>query len=287
METAAPPRLIRRLALWALPLLALGLVLGAAGPVLAPAAPSPPTAARPTATPFQPLSNTPTLPAKTAATLTPEPAATLTPEPAASPMPEPAAQTVTDGWRWWGLDFAPGAPKTHVTVDAPGGELEITIRPGDPCQYWDHRACVSLHLVSGAPVLLASVHSGLGSEAEELRFRMEGMGLNRAVVPLDEIQARLAELQGSGITLDQENLPPLNLRVLAALRIPAAQLDEYFSQPFDAALTLAASQDTSLSSALGRPLLVIETCGWWHPEEAWAPGITSTSASVYLLVMGE
>jgi hypothetical protein len=192
-----------------------------------------------------------------------------------------------DGWRWWGLDFAPGAPETRLTVDAPGGALKITIRPGDPCQYWDHRACVSLHLVSGAPVLLASVHSGLGSEAESLRFRMEGMGLNRAVVPLDEIQARLAELQGAGITLVQENLPPINLRVLAALRIPAARLDEYFSQPFDTALTQAASQEASISDALGRPLLVIETCGWWHPEEAWAPGVTSTSASVYLLVMGE
>jgi hypothetical protein len=235
------------------------------------------------ATPFQPLPKAPVLAARRAARLP----APLAREPTAAPTPEPAGQTVTDGWRWWGLDFAPGAPETSLAVDAPGGALEISIRPGDTCQYWDHRACVSLHLVSGAPVLLASVHSGLGSEAEALRFAMEGMGLNRAVVPLDEIQARLAGLQGAGITLEQENLPPIKLRVLAALRIPAARLEEYFSEPFDTVLTQAASQQASLSEALGRPLLVVETCGWWHPEEAWAPGVTSTSASVYLLVMGE
>lgn len=279
--------MIRRRVLWSLPLLALGLVLGAASPVLAPEALDQPGAGGATATPFMPLPITPALPAATPAALTPAYAAMPRLEYAATPAPEPVVQTAADGWRWWGMDFAPGAPETRVTVEAPGGALEISIRPGDPCQYWDHRACVSLHQASEAPVLLASVHSGLGGEAEALRYRLEGMGLNRAAVPLDEIQRRLAGLQGAGVRLSQGNLLPVNLRVLAALRIPAARLDEYFSQPFDTALTFAASLDANLSGALGSPLLVVETCGWWHPEEAWAPGVTSTSAAVYLLVLGE
>jgi hypothetical protein len=56
---------------------------------------------------------------------------------------------------------------------------------------------------------------------------------------------------------------------------------------------MAADANPALAAALAEALagherlLVIETCGWRHPAEAWAPGVTDTSGSVYLVVIGQ
>jgi hypothetical protein len=61
----------------------------------------------------------------------------------------------------------------------------------------------------------------------------------------------------------------------------------YFLQPVNLGLNAASAYQPDLESFVQpeQPLLVFETCGWRMPEEAWSPGTSTTSASVYLGVI--
>ncbi len=241
-----------------------------------------------TPTPFQPAANTPTAPAWPSATRpptrppSPVPSATFTP-----PPPTPTR----DPFRWGSIDL-PDESQTLRLVIEPGESLNhgrsimLNFRPGYPCQYSDHRACLSLH--EAGRVVLATVHSGVGGEGQALRSALEGTGFNQASFSLAEIQRNLENLPGAAVTLTQGKRSS-DLRVLAAARIPPARLADYFSQPVDQSLSAAAQDYPDLAAALAsqQPLLIIETCGWKHPQEPWLPGVTSTTGSVYLLVIGE
>ena len=199
-----------------------------------------------------------------------------------------------------GQDFSVDGRDIQVTFE---GGLAVTIRPGWPCEFTDHRACISLH--QDGRLILATVHSGVGGEADALRHALEGTGWNRAGLPLEAVRANLLALQGADLRIatqgaqgegngtgDQSAPGDLagrsDLTVLAAVRVPAGMVNEYYRLPVDDALARLAKNSPELAAALrsGRKLLAIETCGWRHPEEAWAPGVTDTSASVYLIVIG-
>jgi hypothetical protein len=232
-----------------------------------------PTTPAPTLTPFQPLG--PTRTAVPTATPTPTPA-----PPTATPTPlGPLAQVdLTQPVR---LVIAPRADSFNR-----GRALSLAFQPGWPCQYSDQRACFSRQ--GGGQWLLASVHSGIGGDAEDLRRTLEGMGLNQAAVPLETIQRALDELSGSTVSMQQGQISA-DLRVLAAARIPAQQVDEYYRLPVEQAFALAAQHNPALADVLAqaRPLLVLETCGWRHPADPPAPGLSDTSASIYLIFLSE
>lgn len=254
-----------------------------------------------TATPFQPLANTPTPIPPTAVpveVIVPEGlltaqefAATATAQallPPAPPVPMPAA----DPFRWHGLQLSAAGGPLRLVIAPPaavnwGNPVEVAFQVGYPCEYADHRACLSAH--EDGRLLLATVHSGVGGEGDLLRHAIEGTGFNRAGYDLGRISANVAGLVGAPLRAEQGGVT-VNLRVVAAGRVPAVSVQEYFSLPFDEALALAGlnlEEELAQARAGESALLVIETCGWRHPDEPWAPGISDTTGSVYLVVFGE
>jgi hypothetical protein len=69
--------------------------------------------------------------------------------------------------------------------------------------------------------------------------------------------------------------------------VPARLLQQYFHSPVEQALSVAAEANPELAAFVNPagPILVFETCGWMAPGEAWAPGVTSASGSVYVGVI--
>jgi hypothetical protein len=232
-----------------------------------------------TPTPFQPSAPT----ATTARTPTPE----------NSPTPAPPA--LQNGYWFYGFDLSDTSQTVRLSIMQRnaslnfGHALELAFRPGWPCEFGDQRACLSLH--GGGRWLLATVHSGIGGEAEALRRALEGTGLNQAAFSLETVQSLLDSLPGTPVYLWQGGDRAgerASLQVLAAVRIPAGKVEAYYRLPVDAALARAAEDNPSLAQALssGQPLLIIETCGWRHPQDPRVPGLPDTSASVYLVVIG-
>ncbi|MBE0697629.1 MAG: hypothetical protein IH586_11970, partial [Anaerolineaceae bacterium] len=138
-------------------------------------------------------------------------------------------------------------------------------------------------------VVLATIHSGVAGDGQPLRHALEGTWLNAAALPLQQVQENLVALQGAGVSIEQSGKKVEGMHVLAAVRVPATQVQDYFSLPVNEGLDLAAQSSGEMADALasGKPLLVIETCGWHHPQEPYAPGTSATSASVYLVVIGD
>lgn len=226
-----------------------------------------------TATPFQPMPPTATITANQS-----DPHKLLT---ATAPAPDLTIES------WWGLNFSKESQPIDLTVSASGSSpLVIRFRTGWPCEYANHRACASIYPTRGVPILLVTVHSGLWGEAEPLRNYLEGMGLNRAALPLQQIRQNLLDLRGRPVTLEQGGVGGSWLRVKAAVRVPPDMLESYFAQPVPAALEQVSSLDVDFAGALADPLIIIETCGWRHPDEAWLPELSDTSASIYLLAIG-
>ncbi len=233
-----------------------------------------------TATPFQPgiLTQTPFRPV----------AATPTATPTLPPAPTPLPST----YERFGIDFSDTSQtiKTSFTSSNAafhsGKPVQIAFRPGWPCEWANHRSCTSLHYQG--QVVLVTTHSGVAGEGQPLRHALEGSWLNAAAFPMQQIRENLASLQNADVRIEQGSTSAEGIRVIAAVRVPAEQVNEYFSLPVNDALNLAAQFSTEAAEALSsnQPLLVIETCGWRHPEESIAPGTSSTSASVYLVIIG-
>lgn len=250
-----------------------------------------------TPTPFQPLANTPTAPAATAipiVVIVPEGLETAAGKTAASePAREPSARAAADPYRWHGLDLRGAGGPLRLVIAPPetvnwGRPVETVFQVGYPCEYADHRACLSVH--QDGRLLLATVHSGMGGEGQMLRHALEGTGFNRAGYGLEQIAANVAGLAGSPVSAEQGGIAVDNLRVVAAGRVPASAVQAYFTRPFDEALGLAGiriDEELARARAGESALLVIETCGWRHPDEGWAPGVSDTTGSIYLVVLGE
>ncbi len=233
----------------------------------------------PVSAPPAAITATPFLPVPPTATLIGVPVTAS--ETASTPAPDLAID------HWWGLDFSVEAQPVRVGFDLnEPSPLAISFRTGWPCEYNDHRACAGIYSAGSAPVLLLTVHSGLWGEAEPLRDHLEGMGINRAALPLEQIRQNLLDLRGLPVTLEQGEKVVSDLKVLAAVRITPDRLDRYFALQIPDALRLAAGLEPDFADALDDPVLMIETCGWRHPDEAWLPGLSDTSASIYLLAIG-
>jgi hypothetical protein len=126
-------------------------------------------------------------------------------------------------------------------------------------------------------------------DGQPLRNTLEGTWLNAASYSLAQIQQNIAALTGGQAKLNQAGTAANDIRIKAVVRVPASQVNEYFTLPVDRALDLASELSPEMAQALssGQPLLIIETCGWRHPAEGNEPGTSDTSASVYLVVLAE
>lgn len=237
---------------------------------------------RATATPFQPraATGTPFLPV----------GSTLTPLPTALPATSPAAMAASP-FLWHSLDLGDDRLSIQLVIQPPGQvnhgrPVTVDIHPGSSCEYRDHHACVIA--AQDGSFILATVHSGVGGEGQALRGALEGTGINRAGFSLERIQANLEAVQGAPVSLRAGDQQVDGVQVLAAVRVPPEKIEAYFAVPVDEALAELADASPALRGALesGQPLLIIETCGWRHPAERWAPSVSDTTGSVYLLVIG-
>jgi hypothetical protein len=263
--------------------LLVNLALFAASPGLFLAAPpepaglaAPPASARsPIRTPYLPLDPTHT-------------AAALAAAPTAASPTAPAPPT-----EFYGIDFGDHSARIKIYIYPQteavnrGKPIVIAVNPGIPCRYQDHRACVNAYRTgAGINVIYISVHSGVGGEAEAYRRAVEGSGVNRAAFSLKLIRSNLARLEGAPVKIAQGDVVIDGL-ALAAARVPPTRVKAYFDGSVEQALAFAARVDPDLETYLepDSPVLVFETCGWKLPGEPWAPGVTSTSGSVYIGVI--
>jgi len=233
-----------------------------------------PTATR---TPFLPLSITPT------------PSQPLHPTPAepAESSPDSTAPTLN----FYGIDLNDHSQRVRIQIFPPnkkvngGKPIVISFIPGEKCNFGDGRACVSGYLSESlSEVDFLTVHSGVGGEGQAFRHAVEGTGEDQAGFALKQVLANLRQLSGAEVVITQGGQAYTGFTLAAAARVPAPRLKAYFKSPIQSALAAAAEVEPDLAPFLSaaQPLLVFETCGWKMPGEPWAPGVTGTSASVYL-----
>ncbi len=241
------------------------------------------SARAPTSTPYQPLSPTSTV-------LAPMVSASLevVASPATStPNPEPSHD-------FYSIDFHPGAASIKLLLYPPtaqvnhGQAIAITVNPSRNCPYEEGRACVrAFRTAAGGNVIFVSVHSGVDGEAEAYRRAIEGLGLNQAGFALRRIRNNMASLASAAVQIKQEERLVEGLQLAAAGRVPPRLIQDYFHNPVEQALAIAATANPELKDFVNPTgtILVFETCGWTVPGEAWAPGVTSVSSSVYIGVI--
>lgn len=233
-----------------------------------------------TSTPFQPQTATP-LPAQA----TSHPPIKYAQHQLALPKPS---------FSFYGIDFNDSSQRIHIRIQPPdrrvngGKPIVISFFPGQTCEYGDQRACVTAFRNSlRGETTFITVHSGVGAEGQAYRHAVEGTGYNRAVLSLRKVQENLGALEGSDVTIVQGAMRIQGLRLVAAPRVPATAVDEYFRLPVDSALGLVSSIDHTVAGYVNsdQPQLVFETCGWKIPGESGAKGLSNNSASVYLGVI--
>jgi hypothetical protein len=230
-----------------------------------------------TSTPYQPLPPTSTA---LASRMTAIPATR-------TPIPGPT-------YDFFNIAFDPGSADIKLLITPPTNQVNhrkpivVAIHPSRKCPYETGRACVkAFRTEEGGNVIFVSVHSGVDGEAEAFRRAIEGLGVDRAGFSLKKIRSNLAGMAGATVQIKQEGRLIEGLQLAAVGRVPSKLVQEYFRSPVEQALSIAASvnpelQDFTHSSGT---LLVFETCGWTVPGEAWAPGATSFSSSVYVSVI--
>jgi hypothetical protein len=230
-----------------------------------------------TSTPYQPLPPTSTAlaPANTALPAT------------STPIPGPT-------FDFYSIAFDPGSAGIKLLIDLPSDQVNhsqpivIAINPSRKCPYEDGRACVSaFRTTEGGNVIFVSVHSGVDGQAEAFRRAIEGLGVNRAGFSLKKIRSNLAEMAGAAVQIQQGERLIDGLQLAAVGRVPSKLIQDYFHNPVEQALVIAATVNPELENFANSSgtLLVFETCGWTVPGEAWAPGVTSFSSSVYIGVI--
>lgn len=207
-------------------------------------------------------------------------------------MIEATAQPSSSGF--YGLDLADPGHRVRILIFPPnkkvnrGNPILISFIPGQTCNYGDNRACVNTYQAdTGTSTTFITVHSGVGSEAQAYRHAIEGTGINSAGLSLKQVRANLQALDGAEVVIMQGKRRYEGFTLVAATRIPAKFMKAYFNAPIQESLAFASTIDDDLKrlSDNNLPLLIFETCGWKMPGEAWARGVTSTTASVYLGVI--
>jgi hypothetical protein len=111
--------------------------------------------------------------------------------------------------------------------------------------------------------------------------------LNQAGFALRRIRNNMASLASAAVQIKQGEQLIGGLQLAAAGRVPPRLVQDYFQNPVEQALAIAATANPELKDFVNSAgsILVFETCGWTVPGEAWAPGVTSVSSSVYIGVI--
>ncbi len=194
-------------------------------------------------------------------------------------------------YAYLGLDFSPGAERINITIYPTdpsvnsGQPILISFLPGNVCNYGDGHACISAHTnAAGGNIIFLTIHSGVNAEAQAYRHSIEGTGFSKATFSLNQIHANLTNLSGAHVKIQQGLIIIETATMKAASRIPPELVGAYFDAPIMDALTLSAQADARITNLINQtePMIVFETCGWKHPDEAWAPGTKDTTGSVYL-----
>ncbi len=156
--------------------------------------------------------------------------------------------------------------------------IRVGFFPGSQCQYGNQHGCASLH-ESGRHALF-TVHSGWGGAGEALRHALEGSGIDRARLNLEQTRQRPQALTGTSVEMRRGDWI-----VAAAVRIPPEGMPAYFTAPFSQALRQLAEQDSQLLAVIqsGQRVVFLETCGWRNPQETTSELISATSGSIYLV----
>jgi hypothetical protein len=220
-----------------------------------------------------------------------QPGALTTPAPT-----EPTAETEAraPSLDFYGIDFSNRRQLVTIKI-YPSDEsvyhgrlIAMSFYPGESCTFGTRKACVYAYRsgVNGNVIFL-TIHSGVGGEAQRFRAALEGTWINSAAFSLDQVQKRLQDLAGATVVISQGDRVAAELKLTALGRVPAAKLQRYMRVPPDNAVAFAAASNPSLVAAVNpsQPQIVFETCGWKIPDEPWAPGVSATSAAIYLGVI--
>jgi hypothetical protein len=193
-----------------------------------------------------------------------------------------------------GIDFYDQGQWLHIKIIPPdkrvnrGKPIVISFIPGQKCNYGDQRACISTYQSTmESEIVFITVHSGVVGEGQAFRHAVEGTGINSASFSLKEVRNNLRSLDGAEVVIIQGDNRFDGYTLVATARVPPVSMDSYFEKPVKDALSMASSIDPSQNDWVDPilPQIVFETCGWRIPGERWAPGISSTTASVYIGVI--
>lgn len=246
-------------------------------------------------TPFQPLAATALLPSPASlATQPPTAAPTTTPVFAAPPTRRaPSYVVVEPSLEFHGIDFA-SRKKVTITIYPPnrkvnrGKPIRLSFIPAENCRFGTRKACAYAYKPTlDGNVIILTVHSGVGGQAQALRHALEGTGINRAGLSLEVVQRNLKSLSGAQVTIEQGDRQVKGVFVDGLVRIPARALERYFRVPLAKILNVAADIDGRAEPWVetSQPILVIETCGWKMSGEAGSQNVSDTTGSVYLTVI--
>ncbi len=215
----------------------------------------------------------------------------------ASPTPTPGAPELAapaSPVDFYGIDFGRSDKTIRITIYPPnrrlhrGKPIVIAFRPAAKCRFGDRRACVSVFQSEFAgQALLTTVHSGVGGEGQAFRHAIEGTSLGGAAYPLRKVLANLEAWEGAEVVITQGKRRVEGFKLTSLSRIPPRHVDSYLDAPIPEAIEFAAHLDPDFLPAPepGRPLLLVETCGWRIPGERSADKVPATSASIYLAVI--
>ena len=197
-------------------------------------------------------------------------------------------------WEFYGIDFTKKKQKIVIKIEPPDGQVNggkpiiIAIFPANTCEFGKKKACIYAYKPSeqGNTIFL-SIHSGVGSEAQQFRHAIEGTGINKAKYDLQTVKENLDALAGAKVTISQGDVVVKDLKLVATGRVPPRNLARYYAAPFYRALYLASDDNPVLINFThpNQPQLVFETCGWKMRGEPWVDGTTPTTASVYIGVI--
>ncbi len=200
----------------------------------------------------------------------------------------PKSQSMLDG-----IDFTVGAAPITLSLlpDVSqmdfGGGVEVAFSSGPHCEFGDGQACVyEFESPEGRRVVFASIHSGVGGDADALRDLIEGTGFNQGLFMPEQVRTRLDTLIGSEVHLHQGSVTVDDLKLIALVRIPPEQVTTYQALPVERALQFAAELAGLDLAVLAQDLFVFETCGWRLPGEAQITDLPATSSAVYLGLAG-
>jgi len=202
---------------------------------------------------------------------------------------EPIIETIFNKYKFYDFDFSPNAgviniqinPKAHPFIsDQP---VEISFLPSTECVFGDGQACVyGFSSAKNNHVIIASIHSGFGGEAENFRNLIEGTGINQGLYSIDQVNQNIRNLIGSEVEIIQSTTVSSGLSLVAIARIPAEHLDTYYALPIEETISYAIDAGLLDPKILEEEIFVFETCGWQLPKEEQNPNYPKTTQSIYL-----